>query len=268
MKKILLQVFLLTAILFPTLASALPAKSTCKNIYFGNQRPYIFKASIIGDINASSIEHCFDEYAVIYVPKMKISLISSEFLEKQTVVPLERAGLFHEFTNYGIFATLDDFAGWDKGHLLASADFLTKVGQFQSYSLANVIPQNMNNNRGIWKAIENKTRAIANVENGVFVLTAVYISRNQIMKTGNGVFVPNGLFKVIYSPKSKAGIVYFVDNSATKTYTIMSIADAERILRINLFPSIKRKDKYSVLNITPLSKTYKLQSNFLQYKYN
>ncbi|NRA62691.1 MAG: DNA/RNA non-specific endonuclease, partial [Psychrobium sp.] len=52
-------------------------------------------------------------------------------------------------------------SGYDRGHLVASADLRdTKVQNSETFLLSNMSPQTPQFNRGIWKSLEEKVRAL------------------------------------------------------------------------------------------------------------
>jgi endonuclease G len=252
MKKICLVVLLLTLTLFGK-------QSICKNNeYYQNEIPVLTSPlRITGNLS----EYCFNEFDVIYAEDYKISATSAEYLKRRNVVALDRTGIFHQFSEYlgtKDIASVSDYdaLGWDKGHLLPSGDFLTILGQYQSFDLANVVPQNSNNNKGIWKAIEFKTRDLANNNNGLYVITIPLFSKASTTTITGAITIPDGMVKVIYSPSAKAGAGYYVKNIATKNYSIMTITNTEKLVGMNLFPTLSSKEKNALLPNVTLSKTY------------
>ena len=70
-------------------------------------------------------------------------------------------------------AELKDYAksGYDRGHMTPSADMPTPSSQEESFSLANMVPQDHYNNTGIWSNIESATRYLAKKKGSLYIIT-------------------------------------------------------------------------------------------------
>lgn len=101
-------------------------------------------------------------------------------------------------------AELKDYAksGYDRGHMSPSADMPSESAQAESFSLANMVPQDHNHNTGIWSSIESATRYLAKKEGSLYVITGP-IYKGTLKSIGNGVLVPTYIYKVIYLFKSE-----------------------------------------------------------------
>ncbi len=102
-------------------------------------------------------------------------------------------------------ATLEDYksSGYDRGHLAPAGDMPTPQAMAQSFSLANMIPQAPEHNRGTWaKSVELATRKYAARASGnVYVITGPVYVPSISQSPGNGpghVRVPKYLFKLVY----------------------------------------------------------------------
>lgn len=99
-------------------------------------------------------------------------------------------------------------------HQAPAGDMPTPSAMAQSFSLANMVPQAPENNRGIWaKQVEKATRQyVERAQGDVFVFTGPFFS-GQVQTIGKGrVWVPSHLFKLVYDEKANRAWAYLVEN--------------------------------------------------------
>jgi endonuclease G len=111
-----------------------------------------------------------------------------------------------------------------------------------------MVPQNSDNNRHIWAGIEGAVRKMAKREGALYVLTGPAFIGADLRKVGK-VLVPTHLYKVVYSPRQRAGAAWFVDNAATDHVQIISIAQLEAMVGIDLLPSLTAAQKQRMLRL-------------------
>src|SRR3546814_9574806 len=90
---------------------------------------------------------------------------SAEFLSKDRIGSarkIERTSEFFAETQIPVSesAEPDDYrrSGYDRGHLAPSGNMPNKESQAESFSLANIVPQNGELNHGIWADLESDIR--------------------------------------------------------------------------------------------------------------
>jgi hypothetical protein len=84
-----------------------------------------------------------------------------------------------------------------------SGDMPTEDAQQQSFSLANMVPQTAELNRGIWAGVEMAVRTLAEREGELFLVTGPAFHGEQIRSIGSdGVLVPTSTWKAVYDPKA------------------------------------------------------------------
>src|SRR3954453_6820452 len=75
--------------------------------------------------------------------------------------------------------------------------------QQQSFSLANMVPQAPELNRGVWAGIETAVRDLALREGELYVVTGPAFHGQQLQSIGpDGVLVPSATWKAVYSPRA------------------------------------------------------------------
>lgn len=184
--------------------------------------------------NEGLTQLCFQDYTVAYSDKTRTALWSAEYLTKQRIQAargIKRENSFHEEEQLPEAARskLNDFlhSKMDKGHLSPSRDFPTSSSQHESYSLANMIPQNSENNRHLWEGIESGTRNYAISNGSVYVITGPLFVGKNVSFLKNRVGVPTHIWKLLYDPRTKRGGVYQVENSASRSIAWYSVAEFE-----------------------------------------
>lgn len=110
------------------------------------------------------------------------------------------------------------------------------------------MPQDSENNRHQWAGIEGAVRKLAKKEGDLYVLTGPAFIGGNLRKIGN-VLVPSHLFKVVYSPRQRAGAAFFIMNQADAQYEMLSIAQLESIVGVNLLPSLTTPQKEAMLRM-------------------
>ncbi len=140
-------------------------------------------------------------------------------------------------------ATLADYAksGYDRGHIAPAANFSSSVEEMsESFYLTNMMPQNANNNRGIWKKTEGMARDFATKYGEVYVISGT-IYEGEPVVMGNNVLVPSHVYKIIIDPKNKRAMSFLFPN------TKLRVRDLP-----NYIVSIKEIEKRSGVNFNPL----------------
>jgi endonuclease G len=205
--------------------------ASCTSQLAGGRQPTFAKESMASGLQVI----CNQEYTVGYSPKTRTPLWSAEHLTRQRIEAARatpRKNTFHE--ELGLppeaRASLKDFvrSGYDRGHLSPSADFTTASAQNESFSLANMIPQDPKNNQHLWEGIESGTRNFAMSNGSVYVITGPLFTGQKTQFLRDRVAIPSQIFKVLYDPVHRTGGVYLVDNIDTQEIAWKSIAEFEQ----------------------------------------
>ena len=196
---------------------------------------------------------CFHHYAVGYSARTLTPLWSAEKLSGADV---ERGWSLHRTDDFHAEpallgsprAELSDYrhSGYDRGHMTPSADMPDAASQDESFSLANVVPQDRDNNRFIWADIEQTVRRIARANGTIYVVTGPIIS-SAPMRLQAHVAVPVALYKAVYVPGHGAA-AYISNNISVRNWRavpVQALVDAG----IDPFPGLSEREKREVLTL-------------------
>jgi endonuclease G len=147
-------------------------------------------------------------------------------------------------------ASLDDYSGsgFDRGHLAPAGDMPTAQAMAQSFSLANMVPQAPEHNRGAWaKSVEAATRKYAARATGdVYVITGPVFVPSIAQSQGIGpgqVRVPRYLFKLVYDQdRNRAWAHWHLNDDATRGDRPISYAELVKRTGIDFLPGVKPGD--------------------------
>ncbi|AHV93979.1 DNA/RNA non-specific endonuclease family protein [Bordetella holmesii 30539] len=193
-------------------------------------------------------ELCFSSFAILHNGQTKTPVVVAERLNRAHVTQaqgLQRTDKFYAEARLpvGERAELTDYrgSGYSRGHMAPAGDMASAEGMAQSFSLANMVPQDQKHNAGAWSRIEQDTRKYAlRAAGDVYVLTGpVYSAKPEHI--GRGVAVPQTLFKVVYDATTHHAWVHWQDNnSATKAQAPISYAEFVERTGMQLLPSSAR----------------------------
>lgn len=112
-------------------------------------------------------------------------------------------------------AELEDYkgSGYSRGHMAPAGDMTTPTAMAQSFSLANMVPQNAQHNGGAWNKIEQDTRQYARRAKGdVFVITGPVFTDAGPRIGASGVKVPTYLYKLVYDATTQRSWAHWQQN--------------------------------------------------------
>ena len=246
-QKLARQAVFLGVLLAPALALA----SSCPDHYADGRAPEIRNPKLA----VATRELCYSVFGIMHSGVTRTPLWSAEHLRADNVASaqgMKRDNAFHAEPRLppGQRAELNDYSrsGYDRGHMAPNGDMPDPVSQRESFSLANMVPQDGDHNRHIWAPIEGAVRKMAKKEGQLYVITGPAYLGGDIRKVGN-VLVPTHLYKVVYSPRQKAAAAWFTENRAHAEIRVIPVAELERIVGIELLPSLTRQQKERMLNL-------------------
>lgn len=240
------------------------SNAACLEQFYRDVPPYLLKESLKKD----SYSLCFNGFNVAYSGISKTPLWVAEVLTPSRLSQkIPREDNFHEEQRVkpAHRATLADYraSGYDRGHMAPNADMSNKSAQFDSFSLANMVPQAPKNNQQVWRELEEATRAIVSKQkHDVYVVTGPVFAAKKLKTIGQGVIVPTATYKAIYVPKKGVAGAYYADNTLRNTapvVKIISICALEDMTGINIFPQLTEDQKRN---------TYRLPLKASQVKAN
>jgi endonuclease G, mitochondrial len=203
-----------------------------------------------------TIPLCFEAFAVLHSGVTRTPLYSAEHLTRASVADARRVArddAFHEEPRLpeDQRASLEDYvrSGFDRGHLSPAGDMPTESAQAQSFSLANIVPQDRVLNRGLWADIEESTRRLASQRGALFVVTGVIFSGDAVREIKGGVLVPTQLYKALYDPARGQAGAYLARNDGSKDWRAVSIDDLTREAGIDVYPSLPAPARREVMDL-------------------
>jgi len=259
-ERSLARLTLACGVLAAAFATSLAHAEACPTHYMDGQAPHITNPKL----ETATTALCYKVFGVMHSGVTRTPLWSAEHLTASNVEAaqdLSRENSFHAEPKLpaGQRAELSDYArsGFDRGHMAPNGDMPDRRSQQDSFTLANMVPQDSRNNRYVWASIEGAVRKMAKKEGDLYVITGPAFIGGNLRKVGR-VIVPSHLYKAVYSPRQRAGAAYFIENTDTKDYEVLSIAQLEDKLGINLLPSLTRQQKLAMLKLPKInSKKFK-----------
>lgn len=119
-------------------------------------------------------------------------------------------------------------SGYDRGHLANHADFDYSANiLYQTYSMANIIPQNPDVNRDTWIKAEKYERSIAQSLGSVSVINGVDYSNNPERIGKHKIAVPTSFWKIIYNDNKNFKRCFKYENIAVADVKSDKLKDHE-----------------------------------------
>ena len=192
---------------------------------------------------------CYDAFAILYSGESKTAVFVAEKLNRSLVADADEKRTNKFFSDARLRSsersTLDDYkgSGFDRGHLAPAGDMPTPQAMAQSFTLANIVPQAPEHNRGVWaKSVELATRRYAARATGdVFVITGTIFTPSiaQSQSIGDGVHVPRYLYKLVFDQaKNRAWAHWHENENATRGSKPISYAELVRRTGIEFLPGV------------------------------
>lgn len=207
--------------------------SSCPH-FFPGKPPVVISFSRLREL-------CFDEFAVLHSGQTKTPVYVAQRLNARRLGAaknIQRRDRFYPEARLPLAdrAQLDDYkrSGYSRGHMAAAADMSSEEAKAQSYSLANMVPQDAKHNGGAWSQIEQDTRRyIRRTKGEVFVFTGPVFDAAPPTIGAGRVHVPSAIFKLVYDASTGRSWVHW-QNNRTDTRVTPPISYAEFVRRTGL----------------------------------
>jgi endonuclease G len=201
---------------------------------------------------------CFSEIALLHSGIARTPLWAAEHLTAARIqrarhLPRLRSNAFHEELGLpaGQRSKLDDYrrSGFDRGHMAPNGDMSTIEAQEESFSLANMIPQEPCNNEVLWEGIESAVRDLALSEGEVYVVTGPAFLGGELRSLKSRVLVPTHVFKAIYLPSRNQAGAYYASNGGSQSWESISISELETRISVDVFPRASADVKQHAMDL-------------------
>lgn len=215
-----------------------------------------------------AVEVCHTAYANLWDPATRDPVYAAEHLTSESLLAASRTprkDAFHVEPGVpaGKRVTPRDYegSGYDKGHMAPDHDMPTPLAVHESFSMANMVPQDSVNNRGTWAQIERVTRAlVVSVFKGDgWVVTGPIFAQHPDRIGVGDVAVPKQLFKAVYVPGDPSTDqnpvigAFLVDNAIVAHTRFVSLSELKQLTGVDAFPALPDalKGKVSAPEVVP-----------------
>jgi len=107
-----------------------------------------------------------------------------------------------------------------------------------SFSLANIAPQNPDDNRNLWEAVESAVRGLAMRNGNIYVVTGPLFEGDALQSLKGRVLVPTRYYKAVYDVKRRQAGAYLAENTPGWAWRAISIEELNALAGLDLFPTL------------------------------
>ena len=243
---------LLLAILLLLPSGTARAFAPCPGHFAAGQPPRLTDPRLVNGAQAL----CYQAFAVLHSGLTRTPLYAAERLTARRVRAargVERDSSFHAEPALPPEqrAELADYArsGWDRGHLAPSGDMPDPDAQQESFSLANIIPQAPDLNRGLWGDMESAVRTLAERRGELYVVTGPVFQGAQVRALNGRVLIPTHVFKAVLDPRRGRAGAYLAPNTERATWRLVSMEEVRRLTGLDVFPALPAPAKQAALRL-------------------
>lgn len=164
-------------------------------------------------------ELCYEAFAILHSGETKTPVYVAQRLNRRSIEDADEKRATKFFADARLPSTeraeLEDYkrSGYSRGHMAPAGDMPTPTAMAQSFSLANMVPQDIQHNGGAWAKIEQDTRHyVRRAKGDVFVVTGPVYTQGSPRIGQNGVRVPTYLFKLVYDQATNRAWAHWQEN--------------------------------------------------------
>ena len=226
------------------------AKDSCPQHFAGGRQPVLTNPKLTQD----TLTLCYEGFSILHSGISRTPLYAAERLTRARVAAarsVDRADAFREEERLPARdrSELRDYvrSGYDRGHMAPAGDMPTEAAQAESFSLANIVPQNRSANRSLWAAIEESVRRLATRRGDLYVVTGPIFEGDEVAKLNGRVLIPTHLYKAVLDPAHGEAAAYLAPNTASGEWKAVSMAELRRRSGLDVFPSLSDRAKASAM---------------------
>ena len=187
--------------------------SDCRQFFAGGTPPAVQKAPMQREL-------CYESFAILHSGESKTPVFVAERLTRAGIGDANEKRTDKFFADARLprseRAELSDYkgSGYARGHMAPAGDMANPTAMAQSFSLANMVPQNSTQNSGAWSKIEQDTRRyVLRAKGNVFVITGPVFGPESQTVGANRVRVPTHVFKLVYDENTGKAWAHWQPNS-------------------------------------------------------
>ena len=208
----------------------------------------------------------FDNYISSYNLEKRIPNWTLHYLEKEDKKVFSKKFNFKNILNSKFIPNKNDYKPYSRGHLVPSGDFNVYDYKENTYVLeANIIPQNKENNEGIWNRLENNVRKYSVMYGELWIITGTIfkpVQKNNIKNINyyvlnDNLAVPNYIYKsILFNNNNKTYMnTYMIPNIDIKhtkfNQFMVNYTVVENLVGYELFDKVdKTQIKHNIVDIT------------------
>lgn len=223
-----------------TASTAATSFKDCPQFFAGGIAPAVPAAPKLREL-------CYDSFAILHSGSTKTPVFVAQKLNRALVQDADEKRTDRFFADARLpraeRAELSDYkgSGYSRGHMAPAGDMPNVTAMAQSFSLANMVPQNQRQNSGPWAKIEKDTRHyVMRAKGDVFVITGPVFAPGGPTIGANQVAVPTHIFKLVYDATTGKAWAHWQQNADdARAGPPISYGELEQRVGMKLLPGVE-----------------------------